>query len=131
MVTFDTNVWVRYLVNDDPSQARRALSLLEQVDAVFIPKTVVFELEWVLRAAYGLDREAVRRSLLQILGLAMVTVEAAPQVAAALDFHGRGFDFADAFHLASSDAVNGLYTFDQSLIRQGKDELPPVLEVPD
>ncbi|MBW2690423.1 MAG: type II toxin-antitoxin system VapC family toxin [Deltaproteobacteria bacterium] len=131
MVTFDTNVWVRYLTNDDELQARRAMDLLEQSDTVFLPKTVLLELEWVLRAAYQIEPAVIHRSLLQILGLPMVTVESVGQVAAALNFYTEGFDFADALHLASSDATEAIYTFDERFIRKGRDSVPPVLGVPD
>jgi predicted nucleic-acid-binding protein len=131
MVTFDTNIWVRYLTNDNKIQAHRALKLLEQSEAVFLPKTVLLELEWVLRAAYRIEPAVIHRSLLQILGLPMVTVESAGQVAAAMDFYAHGFDFADALHLASSDATEAVYTFDERFIRKGKDSTPPTLEVPD
>lgn len=131
MVTFDTNIWVRYLTNDDPLQARRAMTLLEQTEAVFLPKTVLLELEWVLRAAYRIEAAIIHRSLLQILGLPMVTAESAGQVAAALDFYAQGFDFADALHLAASEATEALYTFDEQFIRKGKEAVPPVRGVPE
>lgn len=130
MVTLDTNVWVRYLTNDDELQARRAMTLLEQSDAVFLPKTVLLELEWVLRAAYGLKPVAIHKSLLHILGLPKVTAESVGQVAAALDFYAEGFDFADALHLASSDTTGAIYTFDEKFVRKGKDSVPPVKVVP-
>lgn len=131
MKTFDTNIWVRYLTNDDQRQARRALALLEQSEAVFLPKTVLLELEWVLRAAYRIEAAVIHRSLLQILGLPMVTAESAGQVAAALDFYARGFDFADALHLTASEGTEALYTFDTSFIRKGREAVPPVLGVPE
>lgn len=126
MVTLDTNVWVRYLTNDDELQARRAMELLEQSDAVFLPKTVLLELEWVLRAAYGVKPADIHKSLLHILGLPMVIAESVGQVTAALDFHAQGFDFADALHLASSDSAEALYTFDERFVRRGKHAAPPV-----
>jgi len=130
MVTLDTNVWVRYLTNDDELQARRAMTLLEQSDAVFLPKTVLLELEWVLRAAYGVRPAAIHRSLLHILGLPMVIAESESQVAAALDFYSEGFDFADALHLASSDTTQAVFTFDEKFVRKGKVTVPPVRMVP-
>lgn len=131
MVTLDTNVWVRYLTNDDELQARRALKLLEQSEAVFIPITVLLELEWVLRAAYLAKPADIHRSLLHILGLPMVTAESVGQVAAALDYYSQGFDFADALHLACSDSAQTVYTFDEQFIRKGKHTVPPVKGVPD
>ena len=130
MVTLDTNVWVRYLTNDDELQARRAMVLLEQSDSVFLPKTVLLELEWVLRAAYGIKPAVIHRSLLQILGLPMVVAESVGQVAAALDCYAQGYDFADALHLASSDSTEAIYTFDERFIRKGKHAAPPVKAVP-
>jgi predicted nucleic-acid-binding protein len=130
MITLDTNVWVRYLTNDDELQARRALKLLEQSDAVFLPKTVLLELEWVLRAAYRVKPADIHRSLLQILGLPMVIAESAGQVTAALDFYAQGYDFADALHLACSDTARAVYTFDEKFARKGKHAMPPVMAVP-
>ena len=57
-VTLDTNVQVRLLVNDDPAQAEQASALIDASASCFVPITVVLELEWVLRGAYKLPREA-------------------------------------------------------------------------
>jgi predicted nucleic-acid-binding protein len=130
MVTLDTNIWVRYLTNDDELQAHRAMNLLERSEAVFLPKTILLELEWVLRAAYRAKPSDIHRSLLLILGLPMVIAESAPQVTAALDFFAQGYDFADAMHLASSDTAVVVYTFDEQFIRKGKHAVPPVKGVP-
>lgn len=130
MIVFDTNVWVRYVTNDDHLQAQRALKLLERADAVYLPKTVVLELEWVLRAVYDLKPDAIQRSLLHILGLPMVSAEAPGQIAAALDYHAQGFDFADALHLAVSEGAQALYTFDKNFVIKGKHSVPAVKGVP-
>lgn len=130
MITLDTNVWVRYLTNDDEFQARRAMKLLEQSDAVFLPKTVLLELEWVLRAAYRVKPADIHRSLLHILGLPMVIADSVGQVTAALDYYAQGYDFADALHLACSDSAQAVYTFDEQFVRKGKHALPPVKSVP-
>jgi predicted nucleic acid-binding protein len=52
-------------------------------------------------------------------------------VTAALDFHAQGFDFADALHLASSDATEAIYTFDEQFVRKGMHSALPVKVVPD
>jgi predicted nucleic-acid-binding protein len=57
MISLDTNVIARFYV-DDPSdtealkQRPLARQVFEQGDALFVPLTVVLELEWVLRAFY-------------------------------------------------------------------------------
>ena len=67
MITFDTNMLVRLLVDDQPEQAALAQRLLADNTAL-IPRTVVLETEWVLRSVYKLPRErmaAFFRLLLQ------------------------------------------------------------------
>lgn len=120
MITVDTNVWVRYVTNDDPAQAVRALALLQEEPAIYLPKTVILELEWVLRAAYALPRGAITRALYQILGLPGVTCEQPEQVARALELHAQGLDLADALHLVSAASGQALRTFDAKLIRRGR-----------
>jgi predicted nucleic-acid-binding protein len=52
MFAVDTNIVVRYLVNDSAAQAARARRLVERED-IFVPLTVLLETEWVLRGVYG------------------------------------------------------------------------------
>jgi predicted nucleic-acid-binding protein len=120
MIALDTNVWVRYVTNDDPVQARRTVDILAAADEVFLPKTVLLELEWVLRAVYELPRQAILRAILQILGLPMVRTEQSERVAQALDWFRGGIDFADALHIAGSGAADAFVTFDDVLMRKGK-----------
>ena len=52
MIGLDTNVLVRYLVQDDPAQTRHANALIDraaaQETAMFINHVVMCELAWVL-----------------------------------------------------------------------------------
>lgn len=89
MIAVDTNVVVRVLTNDDPAQASAAAALLER-ETVFVPVPVVLETERVLRSVYGLDREAVVRSLQCFLGVPTVTAEAAGRVGQALSWYEDG-----------------------------------------
>jgi predicted nucleic-acid-binding protein len=60
MPGLDTNVLVRWLVEDDDRQAARAKRLFETTRSrrttLFVPVTVMLELEWVLRSRYGFDK---------------------------------------------------------------------------
>ena len=114
----DTNIWVRYLTNDDPDQGRRVLAWLASVHQVVVPVTVIPELEWVLRAAYRLDRAAVNAGLRQVVGLPMVTTDHAEAVATALAAHEEGVDFADALHAALCPPGVPLTTLDRRLIKR-------------
>jgi len=116
MIALDTNVLARYYVdsNDAPSQKQSAAAqkLLESGKALFVSKTVVLELEWVLRGYYKSQPEDVLTVLTHLLAMPNVSIEdrvAVEQAAAAL---GDGFDFADALHHASSRHCTSMVTFD-------------------
>lgn len=116
MIALDTNVIVRALTQDQPAQARKAAALLRS-DALHVSKTVLVEVEWVLRKAYGFPADRIHDALVRFVGLNGLSVEDRPAVVRALDWHARGLDFADALHLASSAAASAFATFDGALAR--------------
>lgn len=122
MIAIDTNVLVRIVTNDDPAQARQAMKCLATPDGVFVGKTVLLELEWVLRSAYRLPRENIHRAMMNILGLPGLVAEDAEQLASALDGYRQGLDFADALHYAASQGgTSGFHTFDVRFAKRGRD----------
>ena len=59
MTGLDTNVLVRYLLQDDARQSPRASRLIESLSADapgFVPVVTLVELAWVLGAGYKLAR---------------------------------------------------------------------------
>lgn len=119
MIAIDTNVLARLIVGDDPEQGRRAAALFRRED-IFIAKTVLLELEWVLRGAYRIERPRILKALLGVLGLPNVSAEDSGRVAAALRDYEAGMDFADALHLASSIEASRFVTFDDKLRKRAK-----------
>lgn len=119
MLAVDTNLVVRLLANDDAAQARRAAALFAS-EQIFISKTVLLESEWVLRFSYELSPKVILQALRNIIGLPNVMVEQQREIAEALDGFERGFDFADALHLASSRRAGKFATFDKKLIKRAE-----------
>jgi len=107
----DTNVLARYYLRDDVAQARLAEKVLAAGD-VFIAKTVVLELEWVLRAVAEQPANKVLACLEHLVALPGVTVEDEEQVQAALQVSRQGMDFADALHHAAAAHCRQMLTFD-------------------
>ena len=126
MIALDTNILARFYVDDpaDPEAARQrpiARRLLAESPQVFIPLTVILELEWVLRAFYGFAAEDFVRVVKHMLGLPNVSVEEWPRIADALAWHTEGMDFADALHLLASSHCAEFISFDdRRLARRAK-----------
>lgn len=119
MIAIDTNVLVRFLTGDNPSQYKASQKLFESAE-IFIPDTVILETEWVLRAAYGLTAETICDALRQVFGLKNVHLLNGQLIAQAMAWHESGLDFADAFHLALSQDHETLKTFDTDFIKRAK-----------
>lgn len=131
MRAVDTNILVRYYLRDDPAQARLAEKILSAGN-VFVPKTVVLELEWVLRSVAGQPGNKVMDCLGHLIALPGITVEHQDQVETALRHCRDGIDFADAMHLAASQACSEMLTFDDRgyARRAGKLGLKPPVRLP-
>ena len=130
MRAVDTNILARYYLRDDAVQGRVAAGVLSAGD-VFVPKTVVLELEWVLRYVANQSENKVIECLAHLIALPGVTVEDRDEIEAALA-HSRGIDFADALHLAASKSCSELLTFDdRGYARRAKRlRLKPPVRVP-
>lgn len=119
MVAIDTNVLVRLLTRDNESQYRASRALFAS-DEILIPDSVILETEWVLRCAYELGPAEICAALRKVFGLDKVRLENLPRVARAMAWHEAGLDFADAFHLASSQEQAALKTFDRQFVSRGQ-----------
>ena len=114
MIAIDTCILVRLLTRDDPEQARVAESLMRS-QPLFLPKTVLLELAWVLAYTYRFDRTSIHGAFTRLLGLDNLRVEDPEDVALAVGWYGQGLDFADALHLASAGEAREFATFDRRL----------------
>ncbi|HUW98981.1 MAG TPA: type II toxin-antitoxin system VapC family toxin [Acidiferrobacter sp.] len=137
MIAVDTNILARFYVDDkaDPEAAVQrpiAHRLLTKSAEIFVPLTVILELEWVLRAFYGFAAEDFVRVIRHLLGLPNVSVEEWPRIVDALVWHTEGLDFADALHLlASSRCVEFMSFGDRRFARRAKRlGVTPIVVVP-
>lgn len=74
MIATDTNVIIRFLVDDHPVEGRRARRVFED-HRVLVPESVLLESEWVLRAVYGFSRDEISRAFRALLALPSVAVD--------------------------------------------------------
>ena len=123
MIGLDTNVLVRYLVEDDAPQSEAASGFLEDAleagEMLFVPTIVTCELVWVLDVAYGFSRREIAGVLAELFRARQVEVERGDLQRRALDAYRAGAgDFAD-YVIHESCATAGcdlVATFDRDLL---------------
>ena len=120
MIGLDTNVLVRYIMQDDAKQSPKANRLIESLSADnpgFISIVSVIELFWVLSSCYNLSNSQVTQALETMLRTKSFVIERPGQVARALSmFKGGKTDLADCLiHFSAVDAgCTDTMTFDVS-----------------
>jgi predicted nucleic-acid-binding protein len=121
MRAIDTNVLVRAIVNDDAAQSAKAIAFLTD-NSVYIPITVILELEWVLRSRYDFKPELIAQAIVKITALSNVVVGEHAAVLSAANRAAKGWDFADGLHLALSEGCDDFTTLDSDLFKRASRE---------
>ena len=124
MPGLDTNVIMRWLIDDDDAQTKLAARVFDAAkiddEPLYVPGTVILELAWVLQSHYGhSDGELIR-----VLGALLETRELEIQNEGALEIALQRFalgtaDFADCLHAALCRDADKLpiLTFDRKASR--------------
>lgn len=124
MTGLDTNVLVRYIMQDDPKQAALAAKLVESLTPEapgFVPLTCIIELIWVMGSCFGLERAQLVAALEGILRTKELVVERAAVVWQALRrFRDTSADFADCLieRSAAAAGCERTLTFDRTAAKQ-------------
>ena len=118
----DTNVVLRYLVQDDPAQTNAVAKIIMAAAArrepLFISVPVLCEVAWVLNTTYKQSRESSAETIQLLLDSAAFDIEREQQVAESLRRYRNGrADFADYLIgiLARERGCKLTYTFDRRL----------------
>ena len=114
MTGIDTNVIIRYIVQDDPEQSLLATQFMEKEISAAEPgvvnAVVLCEVVWVLRGAYGYTKPDIVRVLEALLSAAEIDLPRSEAAWKALYLFKRGAaDFSDYF-LAEINADHGCDT---------------------
>jgi len=130
MIGLDTNVVVRYIMQDDPSQARLASELMEtelsRETPGYVTLVVLAEVVWVLKTVYGVDKEGLSITIAALLETEQLKVERSNAVLRALKAYQRGTaDFSDALiaSVARDDGCSRILTFDKKAVSVGMDRI--------
>jgi predicted nucleic-acid-binding protein len=125
MIGLDTNVLVRYIMQDDAKQAKLATKLVESLNEAspgFISLVSSVELSWVLESAFDLSRNQIVAVFHSLMAVDAFKLERVSVVASAVRAYGEGkADFAD-YLIERSSAQAGCertMTFDKKAARTG------------
>lgn len=116
----DTNLFIRYLTNDDPAKAVRVEQLLDQAAAgevlLVTTEMVLAETVWVLESSYGLSNAQVAPLLRGILATPGLEVLNAGLVSRALEhYEALNVDFVDGYIAAvmEKQGIDEICSFDK------------------
>lgn len=125
MIALDTNLLVRFLVEDDAEQTRRAEVFLQRaVDTgqpCYVGNVVLCELVWVLETRYKVRRPEIIQVLGNLMKARHLVFGSIERLARALEAYrsGRG-DFAD--YVIQEDSrdfgCEAVATFDGDLLKE-------------
>src|SRR5271155_1999059 len=119
MISLDTNVLVRYLTHDEPTQteaATRVMNSLSFDSPGFLSLIVIAELVWVLAISYRYRKKEIEQVLENLLRSKELIIERAEIVSQASRAFGAGrADFADYLIERCAHAAECQFTatFDQ------------------
>lgn len=127
MIGLDTNVVVRYLVQDDIKQSNQANRAIEgwvkQGETLWISQITFCEVFWVLEKCYKLNRSELIEVLSSLLSTKGIQVEHDAVAWQAIgDYEGTSVGFADCL-IGRQNVAQGCsstYTFDGAAIKQLK-----------
>ncbi len=125
MTGLDTNVLVRYLVQDDPKQAALASRFIETTctdeHPCYIGQIVLCELAWVLETNYQQSRTEIAAIVEKLLQVGQLEVSTPDVVWRALDDYKKSnVDFPDHLlaRLNESAGCDSTVTFDKKASKQ-------------
>ena len=113
MIGLDTNVLIRYIVQDDEKQSRLATAFIEDQCSVdnpaFINEITLCEVVWVLKRAYRYDKAVILNVIKQLLNINELHIASYQAVLLAYEDYEKGkADFSD-YLIARINQKSGCY----------------------
>lgn len=130
----DTNIFLRFLINDDPRQADACEALFRRViegrERLYTTDMVIAEIVWVLESYYALVKSDVRCKVEKILNTRNLECENKDVIIEALIiYEEKNVDYVDAFNacLLKRKNIREAYSYDRHFDRiEWVDRLEPI-----
>jgi predicted nucleic-acid-binding protein len=120
-IIIDTNGFLRFILNDVPTQKKIVEKLLQEAKQnkilIFVPQIVIFEIEFTLSKYYGFSKEDIIEKLKIIASASYLDIQDREIVQTALKLYkDEAVSFVDCFLYAKSKTEKiELFTFDKKL----------------
>lgn len=123
----DTNIFIRYLTNDNPILADRVEKLLAEAStgsmSLVTTELVIAEIVWVLESFYNLSHLEIApliRGILATPGLEIINGDIVGGALAAYEL--KNIDFVDAYILALMEkkGIRDIYSYDRKHLSKVK-----------
>jgi predicted nucleic-acid-binding protein len=116
----DTNLFIRYLTNDDQEKADSVEKLLDKASdgkiRLITAEVVVAEIVWVLESYYKLKKEQIAEMLQAMLATPGLEIINGKLVEKAVNYYvAKNIDFIDAYIVSLMEKldITGIYSFDK------------------
>jgi len=123
----DTNLFIRYLTNDDIEKANRVEELLDKAAMgkvrLITCEVVLAEVVWVLESYYNLNKVQIAEHLEAILATPGLNVLNGKVVEKAIEYYrNENIDFIDAYIVSLMNRLNisSIYSFDKKHLKRVK-----------
>ena len=120
MISLDTNIVLRFLLDDVPEQTEKATKAIEN-DKVYVTDVIVVEVIYVLEKVILLSREDISKLVIDFLGFSNI-VHNPYFLLETIQFYERhpSLSIVDCYASSEAEAYNNqLVTFDRRLASQG------------
>lgn len=133
MKLVDTNIFVRYLTQDDPKKAKASLNLLKKADTgeidLYTSESIISEVVYVLESKklYNRQKKEIANKVLPVLKIRKLKIPFKSSIIIALEIYANSLlDFEDALLVAHAMRldVKEIYTYDR-----GFDKVPEIKRI--
>lgn len=120
MIFLDTNIILRFILEDHPLYSPKAEIIFKKINSgeimVCLSWLVIFEVVFVLQNSHGLKRQEITHHLLPFLSLENVIFEQKSLLILTFDHYlNKNISLADAYHIAliQKKKIKAIYSFDK------------------
>jgi predicted nucleic acid-binding protein len=111
LMFLDTNVLLRHLLQDDPTQSPKASAFLKRIEEgsvkVRTSETIIFETVFILQKVYHRSKAAIRDSFLPLIELPGIVLPSKRRYRKVFSLYVESnLPFADAYHAVLMEQLN-------------------------